>query len=301
MPGTALAAAVVTGMNWRRATADDAVLLAELASRTSGTEFSAEQVLVFLDSWYVEIADHGLATEAAVAVLPPAKGRSRGYGAWWTRHDSDRFSTIGRRLVQLAQSTPGLRVLQISVPAEKTIDADQLRALRFERAYPLWTMVHDNKTWPNRQLDLPAPLRFAGWSDVTPDEFQTTYEHTYIDQRPVEPHTPETWDVLAGSDSFATDLATLAVTPDGQVAGFVLGFHHSAGGIELGPIGTLPSWRRRGVCSALLAAVLMRCRESRSHPINLTVDGESPTRAEHLYLRHGFQVTERLVTYQVQL
>ncbi|RZT11875.1 acetyltransferase (GNAT) family protein [Kribbella sp. VKM Ac-2569] len=289
-------------MDWRRATADDAVLVAELASRTSDTELSAEQALAFLNSWYVEIADQGLATEAAVAVLPPAKGRSRGYGAWWTRHDSDsdRFGTIGGRLVQLAESTPGLSVLQISVPAERPIDADQLRDLRFERAYPLWTMVHDNATWPNRQLDLPPPLRFGRWVDVASDEFQAAYEHAYRDQRLVEPQTPETWDLLVGSDSFATDLATMAIAPDGQVAGFVLGFHHSGGGIELGPIGTLPSWRGRGVCSALLATVLMRCRDSRSHPIGLTVDGESPTRAQQLYLRHGFQVTRRLVAYQVQ-
>jgi GNAT superfamily N-acetyltransferase len=285
-------------MNWRRATADDAVLLADLAMRTSDTDISAEQVLTFLNSWYVEIAD-----EAVVAVLPPAEGRSRGYGAWWTRHDadSDRLGMIVGRLVQLAESTPGLSVLQISVPAERTLDADQLRGLGFERAYPLWTMVHDNKTWPNRQLDLPAPLRLARWSEVASGEFQAAYEHAYRDQRPVEPHTRETWDVLARSEGFAAELGTLAVTPDGRVAGFVLGFHQSGGGIDLGPIGTLPSWRGRGVGSALLATVLTRCRDSRSFPITLTVDGESPTRAEQLYLRHGFQVTQRLVAYQLQL
>ena len=246
-------------------------------------------------SWRV-----GLATEAAVAVLPPAKGRSRGYGAWWTRDDTDRFGTIGGRLVHLAESTPGLNVLQISLPAEHTIDADQLRELRFERAYPLWTMVHDNKTWPARQLDLPAPLRLGRWLDTTSDEFQAAYEVAYRDQRPVESHTRETWDLLATGESFAADLAALAIAPDNQVAGFVLGFHQG-GGIELGPIGTVPLWRGRGVGSALLATMLRRCRESRAHPISLTVDGESLTRAEQLYLRHGFQVTQRLVAYQVQL
>ncbi len=290
-------------MKWRRASADDAVLLAGLASRTSDTEFSAEQALAFLGSWYVEIADQGLGAEAAVAVLPPAKGRSRGFGAWWTRHDSDsdRFGAIGGRLVQLAESTPGLSVLQISLPDEHAIDADQLRDLRFERAYPLWTMVHDNKTWPTRQLDLPAPLRLGRWLDTTSAEFQAAYEVAYRDQRPVEPHTRETWDLLATSESFAADLAALATTPDDRVAGFVLGFHQSGGGIELGPIGTVPSWRGRGVVSALLATVLTRCRESRAHPIGLTVDGDSPTRAQQLYLRHGFQVTQRLIAYQVQL
>ncbi|MEV5966496.1 GNAT family N-acetyltransferase [Kribbella sp. NPDC051952] len=162
-------------------------------------------------------------------------------------------------------------------------------------------MVHDNKTWPRVQPDLPAPLRYGRWSDEVLSEFQTAYEQAYRDQRPVEPHTAEAWERLTASDSFATDLATLAVAPDGQVAGFALGFIQDHGGIELGPIGTIPAWRTRGISSALLASVLLLCRETRSGPITLTVDGESPTRAQHLYLLHGFQVTQRLTTHQLRL
>jgi GNAT superfamily N-acetyltransferase len=127
-------------------------------------------------------------------------------------------------------------------------------------------MVHDDNTWPRVRPDLPAPLRYGRWSDVVLSEFQTAYEQAYRDQRPVEPHTPETWERLTASDSFATDLAALAITPDGQVAGFALGFVEDDGGIELGPIGTIPPWRRRGISSALLTSVLLRCRETPSSP-----------------------------------
>jgi GNAT superfamily N-acetyltransferase len=285
-------------VEWRPATAVDAGLLAELANETSGSDITPDQASVFLQTWQVEIASK---KDAAVAVLPPANGRSRGYGAWWVRRGSEaaRFGEVADRLVRLAGSTPGLSILQISLPAEETAGVEQLQALRFERAYPLWTMVHDATTWPQRQPELPSPLYYGRWSDVLPDEFQTAYEQAYRDQRVVEPHDAETWNLLTSGDSFARDLATLAMTPDGQVAGFVLGFEPDHGGLDLGPIGTVQSWRGRGISSALLASVLMRCRETQSGPITLTVDGESPTHAQRLYLRHGFRVTENFIAYHV--
>ncbi|MFF0345324.1 GNAT family N-acetyltransferase [Kribbella sp. NPDC004875] len=86
---------------------------------------------------------------------------------------------------------------------------------------------------------------------------------------------------------------------DGAVAGFVLAFTDQHGGIELGPIGTIPPWRGRGVSSALLASTLTRCSATRPTAITLTVDGESPTGAHRLYLRHGFQLTSQLHAYQL--
>jgi GNAT superfamily N-acetyltransferase len=91
------------------------------------------------------------------------------------------------------------------------------------------------------------------------------------------------------------------VSPDGRLAGFVLAFGNDRGGVELGPIGTVPAWRGRGVSSALLASTLTRCRDNRRAPITLTVDGESPTGAHRLYLRHGFQISSRLLTYHLHL
>lgn len=287
-------------MGWRAATDVDTGLLADLASEASGSDIRADQASVFLQTWHVEIAGPN---DAAVAVLPPADGGRRGYGAWWVRRGSEsaRFGESADRLVWLANSMPGLSILQISLPAEETAGVEQLQALGFERAYPLWTMVHDGTTWPQRQPELPSPLYYGRWSDVSPADFQTAYEQAYRDQRVVEPHSAETWRLLTSDDSFAKDLATLAMTPDSRVAGFVLGFHQDDGGFDLGPIGTVESWRGRGVSSALLASVLMRCREIQSGPITLTVDGESPTHAQNLYLHHGFQVTENFIAHQVHL
>jgi GNAT superfamily N-acetyltransferase len=290
-------------MGWRVAAVADAALLADLAAETSDTKISSDEASAFLQNWHVEIDAAGGVAEAAVAVLPPALGRHRGYGAWWTRHgpESARFSEITSHLVQVAASTPDVRVLQVTLSTKQAAQAEQLRALQFEPAYPVWTMVHDNSTWPQQQPELPAPLRYVSWPDVLPGAFERAYEQAYRDQRLVEPHTAESWEVPAGSNSFATELAALAVSTDGRVVGFVLGFGADGGGVELGPIGTIPSWRGKGVSSALLASVLIHCRDTQQRPITLTVDGASPTGAQRLYLRHGFQVTEHLVAYQVRL
>ncbi|MGW5188031.1 GNAT family N-acetyltransferase [Kribbella sp. NPDC004138] len=280
------------GMGWRSAAAGDAGFLAELASQASGSRVSPGDAATFLETWRVEIDDEGT---AAVAVLPPADGHARGYGAWWGRRDSAHRDVVDR-LIHLASSVPGLSVLQISLPDGQTVDEP-----RFERAYPLWTMVHDGTTWPQRAPVLPVPLRVGRWSDVVPGEFETAYAQSYRDQRVVEPHGAEAWALLARGDAFAAELGVLAMTPEEQVAGFVLGFRHGRRGVELGPIGTVPAWRGRGVCSALLASVLRCCRENGLAPVTLTVDGESPTHAQNLYLKHGFRVTERLTAYQVRL
>ncbi|WP_427895997.1 hypothetical protein ACQHIV_18880 [Kribbella sp. GL6] len=172
----------------------------------------------FLRSWRVDI---GAAGDAAVAVLPPADGRRRGYGAWWVRGGNDEAAD---QLVRLARATPGVEVLQIGLPAGESV-----RDARFKRAYPVWTMSHDGISWPDHEPELVAPLEYCGPDDM--------------------PH-------------------------DGV------------------------SWRGHGVCTALLGTVLHR---SRGLHLHLTVDGESPTRAHELYLRHGFRIAECLVRYEVQV
>jgi ribosomal protein S18 acetylase RimI-like enzyme len=180
----------------------------------------------------------------------------------------------------MAGQVPGLRVLQVSLPEGET-PGDT----RFARAYPVWTMTHDGATW--REAELPGALRYGGLADVAPYEFSRAYASAYRDQRLVEP--AETWDGPA-------DRSALALAPDGRVVGFVLGQGEDS--VELGPIGTVPEWRGRGVGSALLASMVTQCRGLQVH---LIVDGESPTRAHELYLRHGFRITKRFVAYQVRI
>jgi ribosomal protein S18 acetylase RimI-like enzyme len=286
-------------VHWQETGDDDAVLLADLASSSFGNGVSIEQVRAVLRSWRVDhVVERGLAT-AATAVLPPSPGHHRGYGAWWDRgHASpDRWHEIVARLSVRAATVADLDVLQVTASADDSVTASRLIAAGFEAAFPLWTMTHDGTSWPDRRLDLPAPLRSAAWAAGDQRSFHNAYAHAYEDQRLVEPHTAQTWTQLAAGESFTAAPARLAVTPEGAVVGFVLAFRAGHGGIELGPIGTVPPWRNRGVSSALLASVLVHCRDESISPVTLTVDGDSPTGAQRLYERFGFNRSETLTAF----
>lgn len=286
-------------MDWKEANPGDAAALADLALSSVEADAGVEQARAFLRSWRVDLAvEHGVAT-AAVGVLPPSPGHRRGYGAWWHRgHDrADRWHQILDHLGTLAAMVADLDVLQVSVLSEDTATASRLAAAGFRPAFPLWTMTHDSTTWPDPPPSLPAPLQPARWADADLRSCHQAYARAYEDQRPVEPHTAQTWAQLTAEASFAAAPARLAVSPSGPVIGSVLGFQASHGGIELGPIGTVPEWRHQGVSSALLSSVLLHCRDHRIAPITLTVDGESPTGAQRLYERLGFDQTETLTAF----
>lgn len=286
-------------MHWEETGDDDAVLLADLASSSFGSSASIEQVRAFTRSWRVEhVVENGLAT-AAIAVLPPSPEHHRGYGAWWNRGDAspERWRQIVNRLQARASTVADLDILQLTAPADDSETASRLASAGFESAFPLWTMTHDGTTWPEQPLNLPAPLQTITWIDVDQQSFHDAYAQAYRDQRPVEPHTAQTWTQFAADESLAVAPARLAGAPDGAVVGFVLAFHASQGGIELGPIGTVPQWRSRGISSALLGSVLIHCRDEGITPITLTVDGDSPTGAQRLYERFGFDRTETLTAF----
>lgn len=48
---------------------------------------------------------------------------------------------------------------------------------------------------------------------------------------------------------------------------------------------------------SVLASVLVHCRDEGVTPITLTVDGESPTGAQRLYERFGFDRSETLTAF----
>lgn len=276
---------------WQPAVEDHATALAELALPGSPSETDIEQARSFLRTWRVELAIESGTATAAVAVLPPAAGHHRGHGAWWMRGDD---SSVIERLKLVATTVPGLRVLQVTAPSDDLMTAARLDAAGFRVAYPVWTMVHDGATWPASQL--PAALRVSTWTDVDLRRLHGAYADAYEDQRLVEPHSEDAWARMTADNLIEVDLSLAALDSGGDVAGFVLAFK-AVQGVELGPIGTVPAWRGRGVSSALLSVVLARCRDIGTAPITLTVDGDSPTRAQRLYERFGFRTSEVLAAY----
>lgn len=290
-------------MEWRPATSSDAEVLADLALGSTDAS-DLEQVRLFLTSWRAELAvEHGTVT-TAIGVLPPSPGRHRGYGAWWSRDnndDADGFNQMLRRLGTLAASVPDLQVLQVNAASDAEPITARLQAAGYDIAYPIWTMTHTDAKRLHPEPCLPRPLRIAHWADTTLTAFHDAYARAYQDQRMVEPHSVDTWTQLTANPSFADDLTRIAIDPDGKVVAFVLAFRTSDGGVELGPIGVIPQWRRRGVSTAVMSAVLGQCRDDQVLPITLTVDGDSPTGAQRLYERLGFTTTQTLTAFHRQI
>lgn len=286
-----------SAMQWAPATDDDAEALAELALDSRGAA-AAEQVRSFLKSWRVQLAVENGVVVAAVASLPPTPGHHRGFGAWWSRGiDSDeRFTEILDHLDRLAATIPDLEALQVNAPSDDALTRRRLKAAGFAIAYPLWTMTHDEKT-PPAVRGLPSSLRMTPWAETDLHRFHLSYTAAYQDQRVVEPHSEDAWSRLVADESFAAELSRTVIDPNGAVIAFALAFSAGHGGVELGPIGTIPRWRGQGICSALLSTVISECHSRDITPITLTVDGESPTGAHRLYERLGFAKTEALVAW----
>ncbi|MFC7479324.1 GNAT family N-acetyltransferase [Luedemannella flava] len=71
--------------------------------------------------------------------------------------------------------------------------------------------------------------------------------------------------------------------------------------VYVGHVGTSREWRRRGVASALLGAVLAAAGNAGAEEVVLNVDASSPTGAVGVYERAGFEVDSRGVTYALTL
>lgn len=287
-------------MEWRPATDRDAEVLADLAvGSTDPSEI--EQARSFLRAWRAELAvEQGVVT-AAIGVLPPSSGHHRGYGTWWDHHSDNpcHLDQVLGQLETLAGSIADLDVLQVSTRSDADMINDRLQAAGYDIVYPIWTMTYTDRNRPTVESSLPKPLCIQQWADSTLTAFHDAYARAYEDQRLVEPQSADTWDQLTADPSFAEDLTRIAIDPDGKVVAFVLAFRATSGGVELGPIGTIPEWRGRGVSTALLSTVLIHCRNNRVLPITLTVDGDSPTGAQRLYERLGFTKTETLTAYHL--
>lgn len=287
-------------MEWRRATAADAPLLAQLAWQSDATDVIAT-ARSLLGCWLVELGSERGSTTSAICVLPPAPEHHRGYGAWWDHGDDSiqRFEVIIARLKSLADTIPRLEVLQVNAPETDDSTADRLTATGFPSVYPLWTMKHDELTWPTAQPELPCSLRIGSWADTTLDRFHAAYLSAYQDQRVVEPHSASTWTTIAGEPTFDAELSRVVLDHRQDVVAFVLASRTPGREVELGPIGTVPARRHRGISSAVLSRVLDACHIDRVQRITLTVDGDSPTGAHRLYQRSGFDTLERLTAFHL--
>jgi mycothiol synthase len=106
---------------------------------------------------------------------------------------------------------------------------------------------------------------------------------------------------LMQDHGYRPELDLLAIAPTGELAGFCTCtldelFLPKQSGLVLG-LGTHPSYRGIGLGRALLVTGLIRLRELGLQGAEISVDGENPTGAVHLYESVGFETYETWVSY----
>lgn len=123
-----------------------------------------------------------------------------------------------------------------------------------------------------------------------------------------QPRTPEEW-ATGWDESIARhDLGSIAVAPDGTVAGFVLGWVNPEdfepqgySSVYIGLVGTLADYRRRGLAAALLTRTMRLAAADGLERAVLDVDADSPTGALGLYERIGFVGDHRSRAYVLEI
>ena len=153
----------------------------------------------------------------------------------------------------------------------------------------------------------PAPggVTFTQFTAELSERVRRAKNSAFVDHWGSQPAGVEQWESMVGLSSFRPDLSRIALVDD-EVVGFVTtevneddwerqGF--SSGYIGL--VGTVRPWRRRGLASALLRAVLEAYSLEGLERAVLDVDTESPTGALGVYTALGFTPTTRDVAYRI--
>ena len=103
------------------------------------------------------------------------------------------------------------------------------------------------------------------------------------------PPTAEVWDEDWNSLSASPEYSTVAVDPDGRVLAYCLALHAVPREVYLTLVGVRREGRRRGLAPSVLTTAIRAAADSGDiDTITLHVDTTSPTGADNLYLKLGF-------------
>jgi len=111
----------------------------------------------------------------------------------------------------------------------------------------------------------------------------------------------ERWERFVGGAQFRDDLSRIIVDGDRVVALALVTVNEDDWEVQgytsayIGLIGVVRDYRGRRLAPAVITAMLTAARDAGLEKVNLDVDTESPTGANSLYGRLGFEATEREV------
>jgi ribosomal protein S18 acetylase RimI-like enzyme len=297
---TVIAAAEADGLE-QRYTPED--LLDEL--RSPGVDPALDSMAAFLP-------DGRIAAAGMVTARSPGP-QMRRYDLEGTVHPEHRRSGLGRGLLAWQEAraraihardatvVPG----RIGVGAEERQDDVVGLATRAGFAPArYYTMLRRpiGATLP----DVPPPpdgVRIEPFDHRYDEAVRAAHNDAWTDHWGYSPRTAEGWRAwVSGHRNFRADWSRLALTGQGDIAGYVINFGFDqdwpAQGFTEGYtmlVGVRRPWRGRGVAANLLADSMSAFRDAGLEYAGLDVDSDNPTGALQLYLRLGYVSRRRTV------
>lgn len=157
---------------------------------------------------------------------------------------------------------------------------------------------------PVEEIPLPDGLRWTQWTRQLDLPLMHAFNAAFSEQWGLQTMNEAAWrEFFTGVPQFRGDLTCLVM--DGEaILGFCVNWvqgeaQEREGWIEA--IGVIPSWRGRGIASALLAKSLQMFRDEHLERAGLDVDAQNPTGALRLYEKHGFKIAKETIHFVKQL
>ncbi|MFB9433572.1 GNAT family N-acetyltransferase [Streptoalloteichus tenebrarius] len=152
---------------------------------------------------------------------------------------------------------------------------------------------------------VPEGLRLVEYTAELDDKVRVAHNAAFVDHWGNSAMDEERWKrACTGSYSFRPSLSYLLLTPDGEVAAYLLTREHPADTEATGVrsavidlLGTRREWRGRGAGTALLMHALAAYVRNGFERAELGVDVSNPTGALGIYERCGFEVATGWVAY----
>lgn len=231
-------------------------------------------------------------------------------------HPDYRGQGIGRQLLawgiergtaQLRSSGNALpKYLRVEMP-EEAIGRRQLFdrfGFRHIRTYEDMLRPLDNLP-PLRQVD---GVRIVPWTADRDGEALAVKNIAFADHWGSTPEAPASWALMVHGFGSWSEQSFFALSESGEVIGYVLNHRYAADDTLIGRsdgwidnLGVLPSWRGKGIASALITHTLHAFRSAGMTHASIGVDSKNLTGAARLYKSLGFEVDRRGFALQIEV
>lgn len=306
---------------WRSATADDADAIFECAREMDavdhphfvttrediGHEFGHSYVDLERDSL---VAFDGVGTLVAYGftILNPSREtlvQSLLHGGV---RPFARGRGIGRQLLswQESRALQQLATVDANAPGWMVMEADERATSKVSLATRHG--FHIARYFLEMHRDLSAPIvprpldgfDFAGFDQSHVEVTRRARNDAFRDHWGSQTMNEETWKEFVHREVFRPELSYLALSPDGDVAGFVLSEVREQNfetqgysSAYIGYVGVPRAYRGRGIAPALLTHTMAEIATTGLEMAVLDVDSDNPTGALGLYTEMGFTEAQR--------